>query len=142
MAPTKATLFRMIDLGWTFGHPVEDIRKFNVINERGEAMGRVEDLMIDEVEHKARLLQVGDGGILGIGETRFLIPTQAITKIEGTTVYINQAQKAVPKVPVFDPELVEMGGMELECCAPGFQSVWGTGFMYMPTAICSRHCNT
>lgn len=137
MKTTQATLYKMNDLGWTFAHPTDDIRTYHVINECGEKIGKVEDLMIDELEHKTRYMQVGEGGILGLGETRFLIPVEAITLIENDTVHIDRNHKSTKK-PVFDPEMVET---ELDCCFTGNPPyIMGT-FMYQgfPTCIKCGH---
>jgi hypothetical protein len=44
-------------------------------------MRSVEDLYIDRQEREVRFLEVGAGGFLGIGEGRFLVPVEAVTKV-------------------------------------------------------------
>ncbi len=55
-------------------------------------MGSVEDLYIDRQEREVRFLEVGVGGFLGIGERRFLVPVEAVTKVSGDRVTVEPAR--------------------------------------------------
>ncbi len=59
----------------------DDLRGKGVLDTEGQRMGTVEDLYIDRREREVRFLEVGAGGILGIGEKRFLVPVEAVTKV-------------------------------------------------------------
>ncbi len=54
-----------------------------------------------------RFLEVGSGGFLGIGETTFLLPVEAVTKVDEDSVRVNQRRDRVAGAPKYDPDLVE-----------------------------------
>jgi sporulation protein YlmC with PRC-barrel domain len=78
-----------------------------VLDRAGEEIGKVEDLLIDEQERKVRFLDVGSGGFLGIGETKFLLPVEAVTRIAEDSIEVNQSRERVAAAPRYDPDLVE-----------------------------------
>ena len=79
MAQTQPpeTLVRLSDSKLTVANRAEDIRGREVLDKNGGNLGKVDDLMIDDVEHKVRFLQVESGGFLGLGRPWFLIPLAA-----------------------------------------------------------------
>lgn len=79
-AQPTATLEKLGEAKLTVADPKEDIRGRKVLDKNGDEIGKVDDLLIDESEHKVRLLEVESGGFLGLGETKVLIPVDAITK--------------------------------------------------------------
>ena len=86
---TTATLVRLSDTELTVADPAADIRDRLVVDRYGEEIGEVDDLLIDDRDKRVRFLEVASGGLLGIGETKFLIPVEAITTISDETVYVN-----------------------------------------------------
>ena len=72
------TLMKLSETDLTPASKDEDIRGRAVMDSTGEKIGEVKDLMIDEGESKVRFLQVGAGGVLGIGDKHFLIPVDAV----------------------------------------------------------------
>lgn len=103
--PQTATLEKLSDAHLTVQDPNEDIRGRKVLDKNGDDVGTVQDLLIDGQEHKVRLMQVGSGGFLGIGETTVLIPIDAITRIADNAVHINQTREHVIRAPAYDPAL-------------------------------------
>jgi hypothetical protein len=71
--PTHAGigLIRLGDSDFVPANPEDDLRGKGVIDKEGRRIGRVEDLYIDRREREMRFLEVGAGGVLGIGEKRF-----------------------------------------------------------------------
>jgi hypothetical protein len=69
-------------------------------------MGSVEDLYVDRQEREVRFLEVGAGGFLGIGEKRFLVPVEAVTKVseDRVTVEPDRTEKAEGPAP-FDTKV-------------------------------------
>jgi PRC-barrel domain len=63
--------------------------------------------MIDDLERKVRFIEVASGGFLGIGETKFLIPVDAITKITDDAIYINRTREYIAGAPRYNPDLVD-----------------------------------
>jgi sporulation protein YlmC with PRC-barrel domain len=84
----------------------EDVRGRTVLDKDGEDIGSIVDLMIDDHEMKIRFLRVGSGGLIGLGETIFLIPVDAVTQVTPDAVYIDQTRDHVAGGPGYDPELV------------------------------------
>jgi uncharacterized protein YrrD len=46
----------------------------------GTDLGRIEDLLIDEIERKVRFMEVASGGFLGLGQDKSFISVVAITR--------------------------------------------------------------
>jgi sporulation protein YlmC with PRC-barrel domain len=83
MHPTQAGigLVRLGDSDFVPANPENVLRGKDVFDEHGQRMGRVEHLYVDRREREVRFLEVGAGGFLGIGERRFLVPVEAVTKV-------------------------------------------------------------
>ena len=101
-----ATLHQMSDAQLTLAHPDEDVRGRKVLDKAGEDIGTVDDLMIDDRDKKVRFLRVASGGFLGMGETTFLIPIAAVTKITSDAVHIDHTREHVAGGPGYAPELI------------------------------------
>lgn len=105
---TTATLLRLgKEENLRLADPAEDIRGQKVLDRAGDAIGQVEDLLIDEKEHKVRFLMVGAGGFgpKKIGKKKFLIPVDAITKIDADVVHVDQSGDKIAESPEYDPEV-------------------------------------
>ena len=81
--PTHAGigLIRLGDSDYVPANLDDDLRGKGVLDTEGQRMGRVEDLYIDRQEREVRFLEVSTGGFLGIGQKRFLVPVEAVTKV-------------------------------------------------------------
>jgi len=101
-----ATLRRLSDTELTVADPAEDIRDREVIDRDGEELGEVNDLLMDDRDQRVRFLEVASGGFLGIGQTKFLLPVEAITRITEDTVYVNQTRQHIVGAPAYDPDLI------------------------------------
>ncbi|MFK7603629.1 PRC-barrel domain-containing protein [Deinococcus sp. SM5_A1] len=84
----------------------DDIRGHKVVDAHGEALGHVSALFIDQLERKVRFVQVGAGGVLGIGEREFLVPIEDVTSTSPDGVRINHSRDHVISAPPYDPRLV------------------------------------
>lgn len=80
-----------------------------------------------------RFLQVASGGFLGIGETKFMIPVDAIKRIDEGTVHVDQTRERLAKAPKYDLDLVmkqthwnDLYGYY------GYAPFWGSGYIYPP----------
>jgi sporulation protein YlmC with PRC-barrel domain len=129
--PPTATLEKLGDANLTVKDPNEDIRGRKVLDKNGDDAGTVEDLLIDTQERKVRLMEVGSGGFLGIGESTVLIPIDAITRITDDAVHINQTREHVVGAPRYDPALANdqqyWGGIYNYY---GYGPFWGVGYTY------------
>jgi sporulation protein YlmC with PRC-barrel domain len=90
MHPTQAGigLVRMGDSAFVPANPEDYLCGKDVYDPHGQRMGRVEDLYVDRQEREVRYLEVGAGGFLGIGERRFLVPVEAVTKVSEDQVVV------------------------------------------------------
>ena len=94
-------LVRLGDSHFVSANPEDDLRGKDVYDPHGQRMGRVEDLYVDRQEREVRYLEVGAGGVLGIGERRFLVPVEAVTKVSEDRVTVEPYR--TEKVEVPDP---------------------------------------
>lgn len=103
MHPTHASvgLVRLSDSGFVAANPEDDLCGKGVYDPHGQRMGSVEDLYIDRQEREVRFLEVGAGGFLGIGERRFLVPVEAVTRVseDRVTVEPDRTEKADGPAP-------------------------------------------
>ncbi|MBA2469299.1 MAG: PRC-barrel domain-containing protein, partial [Chloroflexia bacterium] len=104
---TQPALVKLGDTDLTVADAAEDIRGHTVVDQQGEDIGTVEGLMIDEDERKVRFLRVAAGGFLGIGEKTFLIPVDAVSRIEGDQVHVDRTRDHITGGPSYDPDLAE-----------------------------------
>jgi hypothetical protein len=99
-------LVRLRDTDQTVSSSGEDIRGRMAKDKDGRDLGTIEGLLIDEAERKVRFMEVGSGGFLGLGESKSLIPVEAITRMTPDAVYIGHALEHVAGAPRYDPDLV------------------------------------
>lgn len=128
----NATLVKLGDTDQTVASEAEDVRGRAVKDSDGNGIGKVDELLVDDVERKVRFLVLEDGGFLGIGQTKSFIPVDAITKITPDEVRIARPGKHVAGAPRYDPELVKD---EHEYYGNlygyyGFAPFWTTGYLY------------
>jgi sporulation protein YlmC with PRC-barrel domain len=128
----KATLVRLSDSNLALANRAEDIRGRTALDMAGEELGKVEDLFIDEQDHKVHLLEVSSGGFLGLGATKFLIPVDAIRRIADDAVYISQSRERVAGAPRYDPALVDERYVSDVYDHYGYPPYWGPDYRYPP----------
>ena len=108
MHPTRAGigLVRLGDSDLVPANPENDLRGKYVYVVEGKVIGSVEDLYIDRQEHEVRFLEVGAGGLLGIGKKRFLVPVEAVTEVAAGLVTIEPGRtKKVDGPAPFDTKV-------------------------------------
>lgn len=128
----KRTLQPMRDAHLTTRDRAEDIRSRKVVDADGKDIGEIDALLIDDQEEKVRFLQVASGGFLGIGQSKVLIPVEAISKIDRHVVHVEQTRERVASAPNYDPELIEDQYYEGLYGYYGYQPYWGAGYVYPP----------
>lgn len=101
-----AALVRLSDTDLMVADPGEDIRGRHVLDKSGEKLGKVHDLLIDEDEHKVRLMLVEHAGVLGINREKSLIPIDAITRITSDDVYVDLSLHLIAGASDYDPEII------------------------------------
>lgn len=105
-ADNSPTLSRLRENDKTVSGSDEDIRGRMVKDKDGQDLGKIEGLMIDDVEHKVRFMEVATGGILGFGQQKSFIPVEAITRIAADEVHIDRTREHVAGAPPYDPAVV------------------------------------
>jgi len=101
-----STLRPLHDTSETISGADEDIRGRAVLDDVGQSVGTVDDLMIDNAQNRVRFLRVECGGFLGLGATQLMIPVDAITSITADAVTIDRAGEHLRGAPRYDPALV------------------------------------
>jgi hypothetical protein len=99
-------LVRLRDTDQTVSSSDEDIRGRMAKDKDGRDLGTIEGLLVDEAERKVRFMEVASGGFLGLGESKSLIPVEAITRVTPDAVYIGHTLEHVAGAPRYDPELM------------------------------------
>jgi sporulation protein YlmC with PRC-barrel domain len=127
-----ATLHKLADTNLTFADPAEDVRGRKVLDKVGEELGTVDDLLIDDRDRKVRFLQVAAGGFLGLGETTFLVPVDAVMRLSGEAVHIDQMCEQVKGAPRYDPTLASERDWTDLYRHYGYMPYWGPGYVYPP----------
>lgn len=132
-----AALMRLSDTALTVADSAEDIRDRRVVDRDGDELGEVADLLIDEREKRVHFLEVASGGFLGLGQTKFLLPVEAITRISDDTVYVNQTRQHIAGAPAYNPDLMHedagAGGYYGDVYRHyGYPPYWGPGYVYPP----------
>jgi len=100
------TLSRLGDHDKTASSSDDDIRGRTVKDMDGHVIGKIEGLLIDDVEQKVRFMEVASGGFLGFGERKSFIPVDAITRMTDKNIYISHTREHVAGGPRYDPDLV------------------------------------
>lgn len=129
----NATLYTLGDRGQTVDGSVNDVRGREVKDKDGEGIGKVADLLVDDQEKKVRFLLVEHGGFLGFGDTKTLIPVDAVAKITEHEVGIDQSRERVAGAPGYDPALIDDRPYHASIYNHyGYPPYWGRGYTYPP----------
>ena len=99
-------LTRLRDTDQTVSSSDEDIRGRMARDKDGHDLGTIEGLLVDEAERKVRFIEVGSGGFLGLGESKSLIPVEAIAQVTPDAVYIGHTLEHIAGAPRYDPKLM------------------------------------
>ena len=109
-------------------HAEDDVRGLTVVDARGDPIGEVHDLVVDEKERRARFLVVASGGFLGLGETKRLVPVDAVTEVDDV-VHVEPSREEVHGALEFDPALEPWPDFEGVYSAYGYTPFWGPGYI-------------
>ena len=121
------TLKKLQDLDRTVAVAADDIRGRMVKDKDGNDLGRIDGLLVDAVGQKVRFMEVATGGILGLGQTKSLIPVEAITRVTNDEVYISHTREHVAGAPAYDPDLVKKDSAYLSSLYPYYGYEGGQG---------------
>ncbi|WP_306362630.1 PRC-barrel domain-containing protein [Nocardia sp. CC227C] len=128
------TLIDLDDTDLTLRDPAYDIGNRTVFDSEGTEIGEVDGLVIDESERRVRFIRIGSGGVLGIGQTKRLVPVEVIVGIEGKSVHIDRTKQHVTDSQPYDPPLVDAPTFyETLYGQYGYPPFWGAGISRYPT---------
>jgi sporulation protein YlmC with PRC-barrel domain len=129
-APTDDTLLRLSETTLTVADPREDVRGRKVLDDAGEEIGTVDDLLVDSKEHRVRMLKVSHGGFLGIGADHFLVPVDAVGAVTDDAVRLDRSRSALGSAPGYDPQVEEdRGYYDAVYGWWGYPAYWGPGYI-------------
>lgn len=123
-------IVKLSDTGMVLSSPAEDIRSRKVVDSNDEDLGEVDDLMIDDTEKKVRFIRVAAGGFLGMGETKFLIPVDAVVGVTPDVVRVSRDREHIAAGPVYDPDIVNPDYINQVYGHYGVAPFWAAGYMY------------
>ena len=127
---SQPDILRLSDTVFNLTSPAEDVRGRKVFDTKGEHIGDVDDLMIDAAEKKVRFLQVSSGGFLGMGKTIFLIPVDAISRIDPKNVHINHERSKFVGAPAYNPDIVDREYLNNLYGYYSYSPYWQDGYTY------------
>lgn len=126
----KRILRRLSDSNVMIVDPAQDVRGRQVEDAAGQKIGKIDDLFIDEPEKRVRFLEVSSGGFLGMGDSKSLVPVDAIDSVSKDTVRINKHGDSLRGAPAYDPEIIDEASMKESYLYYGYEPYWGAGYAY------------
>ena len=75
----------------------------------GNALGTVEDLLVDADARRYRLISVAHGGVTGFGATPSFIPVEVVHGVAAGEIRIGRCSAQVADAPLFDPSRMGTG---------------------------------
>ena len=102
----NAILIRLSDTNFDVSDQ-DDANGRTVIDQHGNDIGDVNDLIIDPQQRRVRFLLVTSGGFFGIGGRMMLIPVEAISRITNKVVAIDQESPRGFRNLLFNPRLID-----------------------------------
>ena len=107
MAGRTPKLVNLSDSSAALADPATDVRGRRLCDAHGVKVGWVDDLLVDERERRVRFLHVAAGGFLGMGQTRLLIPVDAVARVEDDAVHVNHSRAHIVSAPAYRPGMAE-----------------------------------
>jgi PRC-barrel domain len=106
--------------------PAEDVRGREVRDSAGAPAGRVRALLIDDREHRVRLLRVGKGDS---AET-WLVPVDAVSRITDRQVFLNRLSAHIAATPPLGQARLTQRDLEAVYAHYGLYPYWAPGYVY------------
>jgi sporulation protein YlmC with PRC-barrel domain len=76
-----------------------------VVNDAGENLGKLEEIMIDLDSGRVAYVVISFGGVLGVGNKLFAIPWQALrVDTENKEIVLNVSKETLEQAPGFDKD--------------------------------------
>jgi sporulation protein YlmC with PRC-barrel domain len=71
----------------------------NVVDAKGDHLGKIEDLAIDFEQGRIRFAILSFGGFLGMGEKRFAVPIQTLQRFDDDRLLLNVDRDKLKNAP-------------------------------------------
>jgi hypothetical protein len=101
---SMTTLVHLEDANLTVVDPAEDMRGRRVLGRRGEDLGTVRSMLVDEDDSTVRFLEVSSGGFLGLGTPARLVPVETISGLEDDAVHLDTTRHQFEDSPPYEPD--------------------------------------
>jgi len=136
MSNTKIAgrLVRLGESGRTVADPVADVRGRSAVDSRGERIGEVQDLFVDDAEGEVRFLYIRAGGLLGSRKGDFLVPVEAVKAAASNWVRISRDRAALAQVPRYDPVSAQHPAYFSDLYGWWCGPCWAPGYLYRPSS--------
>jgi hypothetical protein len=109
----------------------QDIRGRTVVDANGEEIGRVDGLLVDELERRVRFIRIAAGGVLGFGENHSFVPVDAISGVGRDEVRADRTGERIGAGPGYDPQLIiDEGWLGDAYGYYGYTPYWMPGYIY------------
>lgn len=130
-SPQNVKIDRLSDSNLIVIDPALDIRGRAVFDKAGQKIGKVRDLFIGETDRKVRFVEIAHGGFLNIAAEHFLIPADAITKVEPDAIQVDQSSEHIASAPVYDPSVTNKAEYYAELYRHyGYPLWWDSPYQY------------
>jgi len=129
MVATGSTLHRLSRTDLRLADSSSDIRGRDVYDGEGFKLGVIDDLLIDDHDRHVRFLRVHSGGLLGLGRDSFLVPVEAVVRIDADAVYLGRSSADIAAAPPYDPDLTETSDLA------EFYGYWGYAPYWMAPTL-------
>ncbi|MEO7730360.1 MAG: PRC-barrel domain-containing protein [Kofleriaceae bacterium] len=126
----NTTLRTLKDSDLTTRDPKEDVRGRKVVDAAGQEIGKVDEILIDEKEQKARFIRVASGGFLGMGRSHALIPIEAIATMDNDVIHLDQTREHVAGRPIYDPKLMDENYLAQVYGHYRYSPYWSPGYLH------------
>ena len=83
-----------------------NLRGREVLDRSGELVGAVDGLLVDAEERRVRFLRVVTGEPLPNAGRHFLVPVEAVARVEADRVHLDVLRERVVSAPPYDPHRV------------------------------------
>lgn len=128
-ATTPAELLPIGDTGLEVPQH-QDVRGDRVYSSAGDEVGSVDELLVDPQRKEVRFLRLKGGGILGIGERHWLVPVEAVSRVDEDAVHLRQDRAKLEGAPAYQPDLLHRPHYEDVYGYWGYAPYWGGSYRY------------
>ncbi|WP_198029113.1 PRC-barrel domain-containing protein [Actinoplanes sp. N902-109] len=80
-----------------------------VTDRDGNALGTVDDLLVDADARRFRLISVEHGGVVGFGATPSFIPVEAVDAMSRHEIRVGHSSAQVADAPLYDASMMGAG---------------------------------